>query len=104
MTIPLIRMRYITIVKTKTVTVSPPLTKKVTRLFFKWFAYKSTTKQQDMNEKWVKVTMRMSISDLIIQFIHKITVDVSFQTSLGCETKYRFHRRVNHPVVSMDRP
>ena len=28
MTIPLIRMRYITIVKTKTVTVSPPLTKK----------------------------------------------------------------------------
>ena len=36
-----------------------------------------------MNEKWVKVTMRMSINDLIIQFIHKITVDVSFQTALG---------------------
>ena len=36
-----------------------------------------------MNEKWIKVTMRMSISDLIIQFVHKITMDVSFQTSLG---------------------
>ena len=57
-----------------------------------------------MNEKWIKVTMRMSISDLIIQFIHKITMDLSFQTSLGLETKYMFHRRVNHPVASMDKP
>ena len=61
----------------------------------KRLAWQNTTKQH-INEKWIKVTMKMLISDLIILFIHKIIMNVSYQTFVGQETKYRFHQRVKH--------